>query len=1014
MKKLQLEYSDVGGIFLFSSNVLGFNNGNPTVLRDFAQWLAPNAFRVENALAAGRWDAAANFIEGDEPFNYIGEANDVGSQFWEGTILGEAIIRFLNVDPSAESITIVNLGFQDEDISEYFLCLGPGQYNNLADYSSIDGDLILSPDEDVTIDLTSGTQNVPALPDDQGGLGLFSIGGNFGSSDPTIFKDYIQWGASDQNRSDQAVVAGRWDDANNFVIGLPPFDYIGGANDVGASFWKATMVGEANVRLIIVDPSIETIRLKNFGTLSENLETYFFCLGPGQYNSLANYTSVSGDLILDPNEEITFDLTSGSENVQALPDNNGGLGLFSVGGNFGTVDPEIFRDYVQWGTGNQNRSDQAVNAGRWDNVDNFVENEAPFNYIGDADDIGSEFWEGTILGEAIVRLILVDPSNETVTLKNFGTASEDIAPYFFCLGPGQYNNLANYTSATGDLTLDPNEEITFDLTSGSENVQALPDANGGLGLFNVGGNFGTSDPAIFKDYMQWGASDQNRAGQAVTAGRWDDINNFVENEAPFNYIGEANDVGSQFWEGTIIDLIQVVQFDLVDRRGTVLKANLKEGDVINLADFTVNEFNIRAITDPKKVGSVKFRLRGPVPVSRVELFEPYDLFGTGSSRRLSLGSYELTATPFSESRAEGDAGIPLTINFTVIREREPQVVKRFDLTDKNGNVLLANLTDGSVIKLNEFSIDEFNIRATTNPARVGSLKFRLRGPVNITRVENFIPYDLFGTGSDRELKEGEYELSATPFTNSNARGTAGETSTIRFRVVKDDLSNIEVVRFDLTDKNGRILKSDLQYNEVINISDYNTDKFNIRAVTNPNEVGSVTFQLSGPISIKRTERFAPYDLFGTGSDRELPTGKYSIKATPFTNSNGSGQAGQSLNIRFRVENRNYGIETTQLGSIETIDNNFQATLEVPAKVKAEIYPNPASNVTSLRIEGTINGNIPVRILNVSGNILQSFELEKFQDRLTYELDTSNLVEGIYFVQLLTENNPTTIRLVIQK
>ena len=333
-------------------------------------------------------------------------------------------------------------------------------------------------------------------------------------------------------------------------------------------------VGYSQVRLVNINPESEQVTIKNFGINTVDISGYQFCLGPGQYNAVNDYSSIDGDLLLSENEEVVFNLTSGGENVTNLPNAQGGLGLFSSR-NFGSNNPSDLLDYVQWGAGNQARVSQAVTANRWDGANSFVFGEAPFNYIGGANDVGAEFWEDAPTGEAIVRLIIVDPLTETVTLKNFGTASEDIAPYFFCLGPGQYNNLANYTSATGDLTLEPNEEITFDLTSGSENVQALPDANGGLGLFNVGGNFGTSDPAIFKDYMQWGASDQNRAGQAVTAGRWDDEISFIDGKAPYIYLGETTDIGGSFWiDNTIIriigitpqeDVIIVKNFDNVNR-----------------------------------------------------------------------------------------------------------------------------------------------------------------------------------------------------------------------------------------------------------------------------------------------------------------------------------------------------------------------------------------------------------------------------------------------------------------
>ena len=134
-------------------------------------------------------------------------------------------IRITVLDPNQESITIQNLGTSEVDITNFQLCLGPGQYNILSNYSSIDGDLSLSANEAVIIDLTSGSSGVTALPDSNGGLGLFSTGGQFESSDPAILRDYVQWGAADQNRVDQAVTAERWNDASSFISGFAPYTF---------------------------------------------------------------------------------------------------------------------------------------------------------------------------------------------------------------------------------------------------------------------------------------------------------------------------------------------------------------------------------------------------------------------------------------------------------------------------------------------------------------------------------------------------------------------------------------------------------------------------------------------------------------------------------------------------------------------------------------------------------------------------------------------------------------------
>ncbi|MEO1413631.1 MAG: T9SS type A sorting domain-containing protein [Bacteroidota bacterium] len=453
-----------------------------------------------------------------------------------------AQVRILSLDTGTETVTLKNFGGSPVDLSSYNFCLGPGNYNQLNNYTNITGSLYLTPNSTVAFDLTSSGGNVQALPDTNGGLALF-INPVFGSNSPNDLGDYVQWGASNQPRVNQAVLACRWDNANNFVTGAAPFTYTGNATDFGSTFWVGTT--PANVRILRIDPINETVTLKNFGGTAEDVSGYNFCLGPGNYNQLSNYTYITGSLNLSPNATVIIDLTSSTGNVAALPDANGALALF-INPTFGSSSPADLGDYVQWGAANQPRVGQAVTAGRWDNVYNFVSGAAPYYFVGGGADVGASFWNATT--PARVRIVNIDTQNETVTLKNFGGSAEDLSAYNFCLGPGQYNQLNAYSNITGSLNLAPNGVAMFDLTSGSGNVQALPDANGGLALF-INPVFGSNSANDIADYVQWGAANQPRVGQAVNAGRWDDVNNFVSGNSPFAYNGDADDIGASFWSG---------------------------------------------------------------------------------------------------------------------------------------------------------------------------------------------------------------------------------------------------------------------------------------------------------------------------------------------------------------------------------------------------------------------------------------------------------------------------------
>lgn len=202
-----------------------------------------------------------------------------------------------------------------------------------------------------------------------------------------------------------------------------------------------------------------------------------------------------------------------------------------------------------------------------------------FEYKSTADAVRWDVDEIEILSgssaTAAIRFTFFNTNTESLTIKNLGTVAEDISNYQLCLGPGQYNILSDYSTITGDLNLDPNEEVIIDLTSGSSGVTALPDANGGLGLFVDNSDFSSSDPAILKDYVQWGAANQNRVSQAVTAGRWDDANNFLSGSSPYTFSGMSTDVGASFWNGavTIQEARNATDGDMVTITGIVTTPN---------------------------------------------------------------------------------------------------------------------------------------------------------------------------------------------------------------------------------------------------------------------------------------------------------------------------------------------------------------------------------------------------------------------------------------------------------
>ena len=83
-----------------------------------------------------------------------------------------------------------------------------------------------------------------------------------------------------------------------------------------------------------------------------------------------------------------------------------------------------------------------------------------------------------------VRIVEVDAINDQVTLRNFGDEATDISAYFFCR-ERSYISFAESTNNGSDFTLDPDEEITFDLT--------IDDEASDVAIYNVSGAFTSTD-----------------------------------------------------------------------------------------------------------------------------------------------------------------------------------------------------------------------------------------------------------------------------------------------------------------------------------------------------------------------------------------------------------------------------------------------------------------------------------------------------------------------------------------
>src|SRR5580704_5651727 len=119
-----------------------------------------------------------------------------------------------------------------------------------------------------------------------------------------------------------------------------------------------------------------------------------------------------------------------------------------------------------------------------------------------------------------------------------------------------------------------------------------------------------------------------------------------------------------------------------------------------------------------------------------------------------------------------------------------QAVTSFTLISAGANRPVAGfdpIANGATIDLASLPTLGLNMRANTQPATVGSVRFRLDGNTNY-RTDSLPPYALASeTGGNYAawtLGLGSHTVTATPYTGSGATGTAGTPLTITFFITR--------------------------------------------------------------------------------------------------------------------------------------------------------------------------------------------------------------------------------------
>ncbi|MBC8084124.1 MAG: PQQ-dependent sugar dehydrogenase [Hymenobacter sp.] len=380
-----------------------------------------------------------------------------------------------------------------------------------------------------------------------------------------------------------------------------------------------------------------------------------------------------------------------------------------------------------------------------------------------------------------------------------------------------------------------------------------------------------------------------------------------------------------------------------------------------------------------------------------------------------------------------------------------QAVSSFTLFNADTDLPIAGydpLPGGAALNLATLPTRNLNIRANTNPATVGSIRFGYDANAAY-RVESVAPYALAGdNGTNNGLPNynpwtpavGSHTLTATPFTQGGAGGNAGTPLTVSFTVT------------DGTPPNGTLRDPENPTNTAagLDYAYYEGSNWNalpaFPALTPARTGTTPTFSLAPRL---RDDNFAfrytgyvqvptdgVYTFYTTSDDGS----QLSIGSTLVVNNDGlhgaqerNGQIGlkagvHAITVTFFEKDGGQILEVSYAGPGIGKTTVPAATLfrgtptrqllaQVPRthqNLNARLYPNPAHDAATISLEATTAQETRVEVHDALGRRVAAFGQPTHAGRNELTLPLTQLPSGIYSVTVLHGTERSTQRLVVEK
>jgi hypothetical protein len=200
-------------------------------------------------------------------------------------------------------------------------------------------------------------------------------------------------------------------------------------------------------------------------------------------------------------------------------------------------------------------------------------------------------------------------------------------------------------------------------------------------------------------------------------------------------------------------------------------------------------------TAPATIGLAANASDADGSVAQVEFYSGSTLLGSDTTAPygfswsgVGAGTYTLTARAVDDA---GDAATSSAVTVTVTAAGGGSAVVNLTLIDADTDQPMAGfdpLNDGAVLNLGTLPTRNWNLRANTVPATVGSVRFGLDGNPNY-RTESAAPYALAGDSGGNYAPwtpaVGPHSVEATPYELAGGGGSAGASHLVTFTVLDD-------------------------------------------------------------------------------------------------------------------------------------------------------------------------------------------------------------------------------------